>query len=76
MQDAPGGMERQKLQNQDGLNNQCEMVHAHPDCSGTMSLSPWACHFEACMHFRRSEMFKYMVLSAPEAKNPAGYSGK
>jgi len=46
------------------------MIHAYPDCSGTISfsLSPRACHFDAHVHFRRSDMFKYTVFCAPEAK--------
>lgn len=46
------------------------MVRECPDCSGTISFSPspLACHFEAHMHFRGSEMLRYMALSAPEAK--------
>lgn len=46
------------------------MVHECLDCSGTISFSPspLACHFEAHMHFKISEMLKYMALSAPGAK--------
>lgn len=46
------------------------MIYVYPDCSGIISFPPssLACHFEAHMHFRSLEMFKYMVFSAPEGK--------
>lgn len=46
-----------------------EVIHEYAYCSGTISFSsPLVCCFEAHMHFRRLEIFKHMVCSAPETK--------